>query len=471
MGVLLLVAGVMAAAAAAVPAAMIATGLLSTLRTPDRLGAKSGGLLALAAYTGLAEVNMEPLAGHLADRAFDVLLAVLALGLFVALWRQDRPALHEVLGHPVGWLLLLFVAGFTFFPFSESPFDTILRTPVAFALVGSAAILCRRHGFVPTLAAVAVGATCLILACLAWEVVGPGTPPLVYNGAILDSGFAGLARHQGLTASPNQFGRVAATSLVVGALLIRHRPWARFGWAVQAIALAGLFYAQSRTSIIMGVLFVLLAHALGGRSRTVVAAVVLVGTLTVWMAASGIVGVDTVTRKDAGTQEITTATGRTALWHVTFGLIAERPLSGVGAFATSAALAPAVEDGRIAFKADDAHNVFLNVVLSQGLLGLGLLVAFAVSVLRNAAGRVGAAGAGILIATIGGQGMMETVIWKPNATLIMLAVGAAALTPWRPAQLSAEASTRPRPGPAAATRSSWPTMNLQASPQISSSPR
>lgn len=433
---LLLVLGVVVAAVLAVPAAGVAVGLLSTLRTPDRLGTRSAGLLALAAYTGLAEVNMEPLAGHLADRAFDVLLAVLALGLFVVLWRQDRPALHEVLGHPVGWLLLLFAAGFTFFPFSESPFDTILRTPVAFALVGSAAILCRRHGFVPTLAAVAVGATCLILVCLAWEVVGPGTPPLIYNGAILDSGFAGLARHQGITASPNQFGRVAATTLVIGALLVRYRPWARFGWAAQAVALVGLFFAQSRTSIIMGVLFVLLAHALGGRSRTVVAAAILGATLTAWMATSGIVGVDTVTRKDAGTQEITTATGRTALWHVTFGLIREQPLNGVGAFATSAALAPAVEDGRIAFKADDAHNVFLNVVLSQGVLGLGLLAAFAASSLRNAVGRVGAAGAGILIATIGGQGMMETVIWKPNATLIMLAVGAAGLTPWRSAAVT-----------------------------------
>lgn len=396
-----------------------------------RLGLRMA-LVPLVLYCALAEVNVEPLAGAAADKLADVLLALLALAVAVGLWWRDRPPLLEVAGQPGGWLLMLFTAGLAFTPFSVAPFATLLRTVVAVSLVAAALMFVRRYGFLPTLAAAGTGTSMLVLMSLAWEIVGPGTPPIEQNGIILDSGIAGLARHNGITASPNQFGRVAATTVVIGVLLLRSKPWVRYGWAMQAIGLAGLFYAQSRTAMIVGVLLTLVAHAVSGRTVAVGTLVVLCGALALWMSAAGLIGVDTVTRKNGGTEELTTATGRTALWAIAWDLAWDEPLVGHGAFATEGVLAPAVEDGRVAFKAADAHDLYLNIFVSQGLFGVGLLTAFvlssAVAVRR---GVPGAAGAGLMLATVGALGLTETPIWKPNSTLVILAVAGAGLTVWR----------------------------------------
>lgn len=420
---------------------VIAAMVLLQIMDVRRLGGRLG-LLPVALYCALAEVNVAPLAGPAADRLADVLLALMALLTAVALWWRDRPPLTEVLGQPGGWLLMLFSAGLAFTPFSVSPFATLLRTTVAVSLVVAALMLVRRYGFLPTLAAAGLGTSLLVLMSLAWEIVGPGTPPVVQNGVILDSGIAGLARHNGITASPNQFGRVAATTVVIGVLLLRSRPWVRYGWALQAIGLAGLFYAQSRTAMIIGVAFALIAHALSGRAAAVGTLVVLCGALALWMSAAGLIGVDTVTRKNGGTEELTTATGRTALWAIAWDLAWDEPLAGHGAFATEDVLAPAVEDGRVAFKAADAHDVYLNIFVSQGLFGVGLLSAFVLSSAMAAhRGVPGAAGAGLVLATIGGLGLTETPIWKPNSTLVLLAVAGSGLTVWR---TPFDQPTRPR---------------------------
>ena len=149
-------------------------------------------LAPLAIYCTLAEVNMAPLAGAAADKAVDVLLALMALVTVAFLWWRDRPPIGEILGQPAGWLLVLFTSGLVLAPFSLAPFVTVLRTTVAVALVAMAAMLGRRYGFLHTLAAAGLGATLLVLMGLAWELVGPGTPPVEQNGFILDSGFFGF---------------------------------------------------------------------------------------------------------------------------------------------------------------------------------------------------------------------------------------------------------------------------------------
>jgi O-antigen ligase len=437
--------------------AISAVGLV--LLDPNHLGSRRA-LIPLTLYCALAEINMTPLAGAKADKLLDVSLALLALSTVAALWWRDRPTLDEVAGQPIGWLLMLFTAGLVFAPFSIDPFVTVLRTTVAVSLVAMAGMLVRHYGYLHTLAAGALGTSSLVAMSLAWEIVGPGTPLQEFDGYVLDSGLAGLARHSGITASPNQFGRVAATTVVAGVLILRAKPYARFGWLFQAIGLAGLFYAQSRTAIIMGISFMLLAHALSGRAVSITTIVMFCAAVALWLSASGVLGVQTVTRKNGGTEELTTATGRTALWAIAWDLAWDEPLIGHGAFATHSVLAPAVQDGRIAFNADDAHDIYLNVFVSQGLFGVSLLSAFVLSSVAAMRRRMpAAAGAGVLLATVGGLGLTETPIWKPNSTLVLLAIAGAGLSVWRSTAVQ-PAQTKQRP-----------SLKRQASRQMSSSAR
>jgi O-antigen ligase len=66
-------------------------------------------------------------------------------------------------------------------------------------------------------------------------------------------------------------------------------------------------------------------------------------------------------------QEILTATGRLSVWRVAIELIAERPLLGWGYGSINFVL-PA-HTSEVGFPAAHAHNAFLQVFLSTGLLG------------------------------------------------------------------------------------------------------
>ena len=400
--------------------------LLAHLWSPGRL-AGCGLLVPLAIYCAAAEVDTAPLAGASADRVADLALGLLAVGLAAVLFKGRRLSPADFLGRPVGWLVLLLLAGLVFAPFSLAPVGTVIRSVVALCLVGSALMLVDRYGWIHVVAASSFGALVLVMGSLLWEGLGPGTT-VARPGVILDSGFAGLARHQGLTSQPNQLGRVCAGLLVAGALLSRSRRYRSFGWLCQGGGLAGLYYAQSRTAIVVGISVALLAHA-RHRRQLAVATVVVVALgagLLLWSTGAG--GVETVTRKGAGSQELSTATGRASLWRVTIELAEQDPLIGVGAFATDKALAGAVLDGRIGFRATDAHNIFLNTLLAQGIFGLGLLLAFVVAATADVLRGRALPGAGILALSVLGLGLTENTFWKPNSTLVLLAIGVVGLS-------------------------------------------
>ncbi len=418
--------------AIATPAiAIVAAAAVVSLATPMRFGARFTVLI-LAAYSGLSEIDVEPLAGPTADRLMDASLGLLAVGGVALAWLLERRPGVEMVGgfaSPSAWLVLFFGAGVILFPFSLSPIGTLQRGVVAICLVLLVALFVRRVGFIHVIAAITVGSACLILASIGWELFGAGTPVNEITGAP-DTGIAGLERHNGLTSSPNQFGRVSAAVLVGGALLVRSPVYRQHGWLFQAIALAGLFFAQSRTAMIIGVVVFLAAHARAGRGLAVVVLVLTMATggLALW--STGNLGVDTVTRDSGGaaTQELTTATGRTTLWALSFDLALDQPIAGVGAFATSEALAPAFNDGRISFKADDAHNFVLNTFLAQGLFGLTMLAGFSFASLRRLLDGRALLGSGLLMLLVAGLGLMENLFWKPNSTLIVLAVAAAGMS-------------------------------------------
>ncbi|MFV0523550.1 MAG: O-antigen ligase family protein [Acidimicrobiales bacterium] len=394
------------------------------LLAPERLGT-SLPLYAVVAYCLLVEINIEPLAGSTIDRLSDVALGGLAVGGAALLVYADRAG-WRTLRTPTTWLLALLGLGLVLVPLSSSPVSTLQRSVVALAIVVAVHHLVRRCGYERTLTAVAVGAILLVVLSLAWEIVGPGTPSNLLSN-VVDTGFFGLRRHQGLTSQPNQFGRICGTLVVVGAVLSVHSPTQRVvGYVAQVVGVVGLGFAQSRTGVVVTLAAVLLVYLLAGR------VVAITGLVTIGLAtgmllwSTGAIGTESITRDGTGggSQELTTATGRTALWAYTIDTAMAEPLFGVGAFATDTALAPAVTDGRIGFEALDAHNLFLNTLLAQGLVGLALLGGLIAAVARHRA--EARAGAPLILLALAGLSMTEYLFWKPNSTLVLLAVALAA---------------------------------------------
>lgn len=73
--------------------------------------------------------------------------------------------------------------------------------------------------------------------------------------------------------------------------------------------------------------------------------------------------------------EILTFTGRTYIWDVVLDLVQEKPIIGFG-YASSMFFLPEYDD-LIGFKASHAHNMFLQVLLYSGILGIfSMLYAF-----------------------------------------------------------------------------------------------
>lgn len=310
---------------------------------------------------------------------------------------------------------------------------------VALAMVVFALGVVDREGYDDAFWAVLVGLAALVVGSVAWEMVGPGSESLLAEGQSLDSGLFGLVRHGGLAGDSNHLGRVAAVCLGGGALLWSSRSrWASL--SMHLIGLVGLGFAQSRTALVAGLLAGAYLHLRRGRTAAAVAAMWLLIVVVLGAWAAGSLEVESVTR-NGSTQELTTLTGRTALWSVTLEVGAERPLLGHGAFAADTVLDGPVEDGRVAFDAADAHNMLLNTYLTQGLVGVALLLITAGAVVRRR--RMGEAGprAMLFLVLLAALSVTENLIRSPNGVLLAFAVQLAALTPQGVAESDVEAQS------------------------------
>jgi hypothetical protein len=326
------------------------------------------GLAGLAVFAFVLEVDAEPLFGGTVDRARDVSAAVLLVAIagWALLCRVE--ARRRAFSSPVLWLGGLFALGASTAVWSVDPLSSVAKSVSALALLVVAVAVVDRDGADAALGAVLFGLAALVVGSLAWEVVGPGSRSLLEEGMSLDSGLFGLSRHGGLAGDSNHLGRVAAVAT----------------WLLVAGALAG------------------------------------------W--ATGSLSVDDVTR-EGSTRELTTLTGRTDVWAAALEVAAERPFLGHGAFAADVALETPVEDGRVPFDAADAHNLLLNIYLTQGLVGVALLLATVAAVVaRRGEGDWGRT-ATLLLVLLTSLSLTENLIRSPNGVLLLFAVSLAALTP------------------------------------------
>jgi O-antigen ligase len=151
------------------------------------------------------------------------------------------------------------------------------------------------------------------------------------------------------------------------------RPLPLLYWAFVGINLTALIMSNSRTSIVAMIIAIAATGVLTRPTPQKLA-------LSCLFICSGIlffslIDYDTLfamIARSGDASEITTGTGRTAIWDVAIQLIQERPWFGWGYAATNSIL-PA-KNADVGFIATHAHNAFLQITLSVGLVGLALFI-------------------------------------------------------------------------------------------------
>jgi O-antigen ligase len=175
-----------------------------------------------------------------------------------------------------------------------------------------------------------------------------------------------------------------ATGLLLALTFAHLRSW-RTTLVILPILGVTLLLTQSRTAMLATAasVSVVIWQALKVRQRwlsiALAVAVTLVGLI---LLAVDIVDVDadrlaSAVSRSGDVDELTTMTGRASIWEGALEKIGESPIVGWGFAASRFAL----DDGRPEFIADHAHNLWLNIALCLGAIGVFLLLAMIIHLL------------------------------------------------------------------------------------------
>lgn len=210
-------------------------------------------------------------------------------------------------------------------------------------------------------------------------------PSIGYDQYILE-GFEDHIRLGGL-GHPNSTGRIAALALI---LLFVFRARYRWSWRVLCLPLLGvcisLWWAGSRTAMVAGVFAILVAtrRTSGPLAVLCLTALAVIAPLA-WLALGGDVHALMVDVSRTGEiSEIYELNGRVPLWYWISDRIADAPVFGYGFACPRFVL---IDYGE-SWAAAHAHNLFLQVALSTGVLGLLFFGATALSLLGGLLKRV-----------------------------------------------------------------------------------
>ncbi len=221
-------------------------------------------------------------------------------------------------------------------------------------------------------------------------------------------------RMQGLSFAPPSLGRLSLVVVLVAALRLfenRRDRIAQLALVLGAVMLAG---SGTRTTFLVCVACVaFIFHRRAGllRISALTVALVLI-SLPVFSAAR-------TSESDLGrigqTDDVASVNGRTVVWDAAIDLIAERPLAGHGVATGPVVLAI----GDTGWEAGHAHQLGLELLMTEGLVGLGLFALAVVGYFRTRERR--ASPMAVLIIAFLLNGLTEAMVNRPNAAMVVVA--------------------------------------------------
>lgn len=335
-------------------------------------------LIAIVVVTELSARN-RALSDVSADPQNMVKLAIWGTGLLVALlnWRHLRAAMREP---PVALLLLLslwFTLTAVYSPIRTYSFGA----GVAFLSVVAFGAVARRVVPGSMLLKGVLGALTIML-CISlvmYVLVPQRAMALMEGGNILR-----LAAPFG---SPNSLGRVAATVILLGLVSW----WAgALQWRSPLLvlgvpaALACLYLSQSRTAMLALVAALAIVYLLGRPVRVLLAGLLLtVAAMAIVLTGFDIKEIAALLSRSGRISEVTTLTGRTEIWAFVWGEIKQAPWFGYGNASTKYYL-PLLYHTFWGWTTTHAHNMWLQIWFTTGLVGVSLLAATFVAQFRSA---------------------------------------------------------------------------------------
>jgi O-antigen ligase len=213
-----------------------------------------------------------------------------------------------------------------------------------------------------------------LLLCLGSIFVYYAVPSIgVMQGWTPESGFGEIGRMKGITGSANGIGLVAAIGLVLSILYFRS--FSLFGkcTALALIPSAGacLVLSNNRSSMI-GIAAALWFSFVSRRNVSFkVMLTITLGVIGVAALAFFSDEIFVALSRSGKVDEITSATGRAAIWSVVLQMWAKQPLHGYG-YASALAILP--NDPRLFHAAAHAHNMYLELLFAGGVILLALFL-------------------------------------------------------------------------------------------------
>lgn len=224
------------------------------------------------------------------------------------------------------------------------------------------------------LTAVLVVMWAALLLCLGSIFVYYAIPSVgIMQGWMPGGEFGEIGRMKGITGSANGIGLIAAFGLVLAILYFRS--FAMFGkcTALALIPSAGACLVLSNNRSSMMAVAAAIWFSFVSR-KNIGFKMMLTATLGVVVIAALALFSDQIfaaLSRSGHADEITTATGRAAIWSVVIEMWSQQPLHGYG-YASALAILP--NDPRLFHAAAHAHNMYLELLFAGGVILLGLFL-------------------------------------------------------------------------------------------------
>ena len=301
------------------------------------------------------------------------------------------------------------------------------------------------------LTAVQVMMWAALLLCLGSIFVYYAIPSVgVMQGWTPEGGYGEIGRMKGITGSANGIGLIAAFGLILAILYFRS--FSMFGkcTALALIPSAGvcLVLSNNRSSmigVVAALWFSFISRKDIGFKVMLTITLGLIGIAALALFSDEIFSALSRSGKAA---EITTATGRAAIWSVVIEMWSQQPLHGYG-YASALAILP--NDPRLFHAAAHAHNMYLELLFAGGVILLGLFLYAVWQTIRQAL-RSGAINEAALLVFFLLRGLTEATPFSGMASFSSFAFSLTLALIFAPLARSRVARARPVSAPGAAPK-------------------